>query len=294
MAFKKQYSNGKVTVYSCTMEDIVELAQQPFIKQRCHELRVEKAKHTHGKLEGPKMNFSAAACRGKRVLIDGYNRAEAYQRGLATVDEEVLLWEYQVPNLDAAVEKLYDQFDSRKALKGGRDRVNEGLRSAGFDVRDLVSGMLQQGPTPSAVLSASGLSCERRGAKQLVNAFRRLNRFGIVHNRHTVSAGVLAGFLAIAEYEPNEKMVETFVRGIHAEHYLAYDKAEMEIAKFHDFHDMRKGTSSCSGTKNVDSIRDKLLTVFLSYKRIIGDPGARSIRKLITLGEFVEVYNKAA
>jgi hypothetical protein len=127
MARKKLYTVGNLTVYSCTMADIVELASKPFNKQRCHELRVERAKHTHGKLQGPSLIFSSAVCYGKRrvqrALVDGYNRTEAYLRGLAAIDGEVILMEYEVPNFTTAIEALYDQFDNRKAVKRGRDHV---------------------------------------------------------------------------------------------------------------------------------------------------------------------------
>lgn len=293
MTLQQVFSNAHVTAYACTMDDIVKLSRKTFKKQRCHELRVNTALHTHGKLEGPKQVFSAGVCKRTRVLVDGYSRVEAYLNGDVQVEGDVLLMVYQVDNLNESLERLYDQFDNRKASKYKRDYIAGGLRNAGFNMRDMTSGLLLKGALTLAVTSASGIQDTRRAATRMAKGIKRLNSLDMTYNHRTVSAGVLAGFIAIAQYESNMEIATAFIRGIHAHRYLASDKADQRIAKFQTFHEDRKATRTCAGVENINSIRDALLTEYVQYKRLsLKQPALRG-RARVTLKEFVSL-SKAA
>jgi hypothetical protein len=293
MSLTKIHSNGQVTVFSGTMDDIVKLSRKTFKKQRCHEVRVNTALHTHGKLEGPKQVFSAGECKRTRVLVDGYSRVEAYLNGDVQVEGEVILMVYKVANLQDALERLYDQFDNRKASKYKRDYIAGGLRNAGFNMRDMSSGLLLKGALTLAVVSAAGIPDTRRAATRMAKGIKRLNSLDMAYNHRTVSAGVLAGFIAIAQYEANMEIAASFIRGIHAHRYLATDKADQRIAKFQTFHEDRKATRTCSGAENIASIRDALLLEYVQYKRIsLKQPALRG-RARVTLDEFVSLLKAA-
>jgi hypothetical protein len=144
------------------------------------------------------------------------------------------------------------------------------------------------------VVSASGTTNIRRAANELVKPIKLLNSFGLERNSATVTAGVLAAFLAIAYYEEDVGVVEDFVRGIHAARYLPRLKADVCIAEFHEFHEVRRATKTCSGTANVDSIRDTCLTMLVDYKRLSLNPRARRLDYMLTLGGFAELYKTKA
>ena len=282
----------KLDVYVCTMADIVKLANsnRVYKKQRPHELRVADAKHVHRELSGNKRMFTAVLLDGEMTLIDGYTRTEAFKRKLVTEAGEVLLHVHHC-STQAEVELRYDQMDNPVAAKKGRDRVYEGLRSEGVQSGDLSSILIKKGPLPSAVSSATGLQDKRRAAAKVVKGILAVDKLGLSNNRTTVSAGVLAAFLAIATHDPEKSHVRYFIKDVHAPAFEAQSPAEDIVAELRDAIVVRKQRRSCSGTANVDEMRDMVLEAFVRYKQALcGGKPSRATRKSLTLGSFEQLY----
>ena len=283
-------------IYVCTMDDIVALSRKSVYKsQRAHEVRVHKAKHTWGPLKGNKRLFSAGKLGRKVELVDGYTRAEAYQLGLAESKEEVILHVHTCKTQEE-LDALYNQYDNPKAVKRGKDRVAEGLRAEGVDIRTVKSGLVASGPLPSAVVSGSGGDADvRRATRSLHKGIVRLDSLGLSQGTGTVTSGVLAAFIVICQYVQQKAVVQDYLDGVHRATFIALHEEAVQIEYARAMVVNRRRDKMCSGTKNVDAMRDLMLTYFHRFVQMRKGVKAETLRdSVLTLGDFIRLYNKKA
>lgn len=282
--------------YVCTMDDIVNIARKSvYKKQRAHEVRVHTAKHTHGPLKGNKRVFSAGKLGRKVELVDGYTRAEAYQIRLAHATEEVIL-HVHVCRTQEELDGLYDQYDNAKAVKRGKDRVAEGLRAEGVDVRLIQSALVAKGPLPTAVVSGSGGDTNvRRATMSLHKGIMRLDTLGFSQGSGTVTGGVLAAFVAICQHVQQKAVVHDYLDGVHRSTFIALHKGDEQIEYMRAIVVNRRRDKMCSGTKNVDAMRDLTLTYFHRFVQMRKGVKAETLQDVyLTLGSFIHLYGKKA
>lgn len=282
--------------YTCTMDDIVKIANKSvYKKQRAHEVRVHTAKHTRGPLKGNRRIFMAGKLGRKVELVDGYTRTEAYELGLASSNEEVILLVH-LCRTDADLDELYDQCDNLKAAKRGKDRVAEGLRAEGVDIRLIESALVAKGPLPSAVVSGSGGDTNvRRATMSLHKGIMRLDALGFSQGTGTVTAGVLAAFVAICQTVQQKAMVHDYLDGVHRPTFVALHKGDEQIEYMRAIVVDRRRDKMCSGTKNVDAMRDLTLTYFHRFVQMRKGVKAETLQDVyLTLGSFIRLYGKKA
>lgn len=234
--------------------------------QRSHEDRVWKADYLHQPLFGDQLVFNAVDFEGKRELLDGYTRCESIRLGLTPRPEAVVLMVHKASNKEQVV-ALYEQFNNAKAAKKGGDRVQEGLRLCGAP-RSLMSAMVGKGPTPTAVVHASGIKNVREAVCAVFQGLQFVDSLGL--ERGTVTGGQLAAFVAIAQRVAEKREVESFIRKVTQRVYRPGDEPhDFAVTLARNVNQNHRDRRMTSGVANVNRIRDVTLQSFVMYQELV-------------------------
>ncbi len=233
---------GKILAFDGTQADVEMYFNTPkyaYEGQRDHVKHSRKRKHTHGPLLGNSQQFSLAYCRATRklVAIDGYHRAHSLRAGTAWflpgATVQVCVYVVETP---ADLKRLYDQFNSAVAAKKASCYFESGLNETGL--RDIfTTDQVMKGPRNYAVQFAAnvrGTSQVREAVVKLRDGLMFLNTLDLKHARHEI-AGLLGGFIAIAQYCKDKAAVRDFIVNMNLASYRAVSRkaADQYLEVFH-------------------------------------------------------------
>ena len=269
----------------------------PFPGQRSHRLHLKEATYlqTRKPLVGDQLIFQSIRYRenegkGKWVhqLIDGYTRIEAVYQQLMQRPEQVLLITHVVADY-AAAQAHYEMLNNAKAGKKGRHFVQSGVRQAsGKD--SFSSNLLLKGPLTTAI-AHSGV---KKGnlTNATASAFRGLDWLDAMGlNRRGETAGMLAAFVAMSVFEPDRHAAKLFISRMNQEVFVPNSAEDQPVVALRQFQAVRRANKTCSGTANVDTIRDYALGCFVHFKEIQKNSDA-VFREDLTLGQYLQLCNQ--
>lgn len=232
--------------------------------QRNHSVRAPKVKHIGKQLKGDQKVFHLVMWQGKERLIDGYTRVQRIVQGLTETPEAVLLLVHAEPASEAELIELYDQFNSKAALKGSEDKYQEGLRMTEL-LESLKSDLVTRGQR-----SAGRLATDAGTIREGVLAAEKGIRFvdGLVLDRNTETLGVLAAYYAIGMHSDFcGDAAEAFIRKMNQAVFVPRinKKGDFAIKAFRDYHERKIAGKTATGGSNVNAIRNQALAAFVSF-----------------------------
>lgn len=255
--------------------------------QRDHVERAQRATYLKGELVADQLVFHAVKLGRKHLLVDGYTRAERVAQGLIARPKAILLITHLCKTEDD-VKRIYDQLNSPKAVKTGRDRVQEGLRLAGLN-GVLNSHLIVAGPLTSATRLATGMSDVREATETAGKAILFIDRLDL--SREKVSCGVLGAFLAIAIHEPDLSVAEQFIRGIQKPTFEPVTDADGFIVEVRYNQAKHRANGSLSGGSMIVDMRDSTLTSYLHFRAAVKKVPKKARKPLaaeVSLGSFID------
>lgn len=255
--------------------------------QRDHVARASRATYIKGTLTGDQLVFHAVKVGRDVELADGYTRIERIWVGEAVAPETVLLITHVCKTQEDVV-ALYDQLNSMRAAKTGRDRVQEGLRMSRLK-GVLSSHLVLAGPLTSATKLATGVRDVRIATCEAAEAIRFID--GLQLPREKATAGVLGAYLAIAMSEPNKQFADDFIRGVQNPELEPSTAAERIIAEVQENQKRRRENRTVGGGTAGVELRDFTLAAYLKYRAALKKPGRLTLlamAKEVSLGSFRE------
>lgn len=263
----------------------------PIMMQRNHSKRALKARHIGKELTGAQLVFTLVMWKGKERLIDGYTRVERIAQGLTSAPESVIVLLHAEPASEQRLVELYDQFDSRAALKNTGDRFDEGLRLTKL-LESLTSPLVLKGPKSAPKLAVDGTDI-RSGVLQAEAGIRFVDGLGLRKTHETL--GMLAAYYAIGMYaEQCGDKAAAFIRKMNQAAFTprASVAADFVIAAVRKKHQEKVSQGSATGGNNVVDIRNQVFTAFIAYMGF--ESFLPSVQAQVTLGVFHEVMRRAS
>lgn len=288
-----------------SFEVVKALHSTPFDGQRSHKLHLKEAKYlnTRGELHGDQLVFHAVryyVMKGARrvlviKLVDGYTRIQAVLQQLMLAPETVLLITHTVEDYEAAY-AIYCQFNSPAASKRGKHQVQGGIREAsskvpGGKARDSFdSGLMLVGPLTSGIQYSSLRGGDLRAKTS--NGYASLcalDDMGLSKNVET--SGLMSAYISMLHRDLPSR-AEHAMKFIQLVNFhgdaIAPKAAAQHALAARDFHNRRRLLKTTSGVRNVQEIRDSVLTQYMRYLAIVLRRPSMAPRTVITLGEFME------
>lgn len=262
----------------------------PLRMQRNHSERALKVQHIGKALSGDQKIFHMVIWQGQERLIDGYTRVERIIQGLTQAPEAVLAIVHVEPSTETELIALYDQFNSKAALKGSEDRYQEGLRMASL-MASLKSPLVLKGQRSAGRL-ATGVGSIRDGVLAAEAGIRFVDN--LLLTRRNESLGVLAAYYAIGLHSGFcADKAEEFIRKVNQVSFVPRlsNKGDFVIDAFRDWHDKKKAAGSATGGSNIDAIRNQALAAFVAYAGLESFLPSTDVH--VTLAVFNEVVRKA-
>lgn len=259
--------------------------------QRNHSKRAITARHIGKELTGDQLVFTLVMWKGKERLIDGYTRVERIAQSLTQAPSHVVVLVHSEPANEQELMDLYDQFDSRAALKNTGDRFDEGLRLTKL-LESLTSPLVLKGPKSAPKLAVDGKNI-RSGVLQAEAGIRFVDGLGLRKTHETL--GMLAAYYAIGMHAKQcGDKAATFIRKMNQAVFTprSSSAAEFAIQVVREKHQAKLNQGSATGAKNVVAIRNMTLAAFIAYMGF--EDFLPSVEAQVTLGVFNEVMRRAS
>jgi hypothetical protein len=201
----------------------------------------------------------------KHYLIDGYTRLEAVSQQLMfpPVGGMVRLDTYVVQNYAEAV-ALYERLNNLGAAKRGKHEVQSGVREY-CGKAEWQTHLLQKGPLPTGIKhSGMGTGSKRESARRAGPALTWLDNLGLKKVRET--GGMMAAYIAIAHNELDREAAELFIQRVNQKNFTVDNLEDFAVAEARAYQEKRRQNETCSGTRNVDSMRNEVLAYFVEFR----------------------------
>lgn len=258
--------------------------------QRNHSVRALKVKHLGKTLQGDQKVFHLVMWQGKERLVDGYTRVQRIIQGLTEAPEAVLVLVHAEPSSEAELISLYDQFNSKAALKGSEDRYQEGLRMTAL-LDSLKSDLVTRGQRSAGRL-ATDANTLREGVLSAEKGIRFIDELGLTRNGETL--GLLAAYYAIGMHSDFcGDVAEEFIRKMNQAVFVPRisNKGDFAVEAFRLFHAKKVANKTATGGCNINAIRNQALAAFVAYGGFERFLPSTSVQ--VTVAVFNEVIRKA-
>jgi hypothetical protein len=215
---------GQLVTTALTPEQTVCLYTNPaylYEAQRDHVKGLKSKKHIIGLLFGNAQQFAGAFCEEtmRYYNLDGYHRGYGLAGGTAwfAPSSEIQLTVHRVKT-KKDLRALYDQFNSATAAKKSTCYFGSGLRDAGI-INKAVSSWINGVGKVTMVQYGSGVFGTTQTAQAVVimaQGIMTCDAMNLPRAQH-VTGSVKGACLAIAQYCPDSRLAELFIRGLNDE-----------------------------------------------------------------------------